>query len=807
MIACAEVCIITSKHLLSALLALGVLSFNACTLKTNEPEVKSSLSQLSPMQEGCLSHAGATLESYFQGKISQGEMRSFWDCFSHSLSLFGENTRGSQADHYKPEELGQFLEKYFLKGKKIQPQLLLQAMRMKQAIVGGSDKNFTKAELRKTIALVQVMKVESLRLLPYMPLNTQNLKTRSKEEFDLVMKTTESVFDNLGVSFSKSVGGYSIDDFDQLLKEFELFFTEKGTDNASWVRTARNYVGLVKAVKSILIGPPANLISVSDWSEVFYSMPRYYTLSLRVSRLQSMEGSMLHGDGLELFTTIVENGYALFSRSIGQHPEHVISFAETDKLLEEMVNSGVLKIKAEIAKPVVPIIFNKILRTPLAAASAYSAKGISQTSLDYLWQNFIFWSEGQRFLEGVYKDTLGSHWLSSDGISRYDILTNIPEEAVRWTRHRNSVSMSAVKDLQKSISELRPLYPGNSAVVRMPGEKVKPIYSFHDLSTINWTKLIAKVVIRAYAKEPERAQSFKGITSKEAEEFYAEFFPLGVEFKVLSPTAQAAAIQRFLEADLFSYSSNGDNLLNVHEVVEMLAILFSTFEKSDKIHEQIVNRCPHVGVDFKKAITLDANCYRKEIAINSAKYFEHIPAFAKFLDRCDDDGRNCCGLSGTLNSNDAFSSAGSCSEKRKNELLTHRKVKTIMALETIVRKEIAKNAPYEYTHAQGLMLMTYYVEALFERFDVNRSGTIDKDEARMAYPVFEGFLTKAAAKHGLTDPEDVEALFFYIMKYGSVPESLWDKIVYKARTIFRSWTFETNRGQIVDIFAALLKQL
>ena len=124
-------------------------------------------------------------------------------------------------------------------------------------------------------------------------------------------------------------------------------------------------------------------------------------------------------------------------------------------------------------------------------------------------------------------------------------------------------------------------------------------------------------------------------------------------------------------------------------------------------------------------------------------------------------------------------------------------------MQSFLRKGKSANAEYTKGDTQAFILLPYYVEMLFSRFDRDGNGEIDNDEANRAYPVFRPFLSKKATEKGLNKPEDHYAVFNFLLAYRELPtEDKWEFAI--RRYLLGPKKFSVNRSQVVEIFAKLL---
>lgn len=803
-----------SKQRLIALL-LAASFFSGCTLRVNEPAPEPlSIHLNSSVNNGCLSEAPLVLQKFFQGEASEKETAGLWDCLIRSFELFRENTRGSQGNDYLATELASFIEYYFLNkdpnniSRRISPSLLSELMLLKTVVLGGSTERVTAQELKATVEIFKILRTETVRLRPYMPLTYESLKTRSPEEFEQALGVFESATQSIARTFERNVRSYSLKNLEKTLEELDKLLGGEDIATTEWLRTAKRYMKLFRAAKSVLIAPPADEISVNDWKHVLYIVPRYYTTLLRGIRFFQQEKDFTQGPGLDRLTDLFVLAHQLITRTVSYHPGRLLTFDEIDLLLTEFENLEILPLPAGHIKDAFKAAFRKMLADPpVGQGESPEQRGITLFHMRILEEQFFLWSEAQYYLQELYRTKAGG--FTGPGLSA-DEITRVPlEEALSWTRFKSEVSAEAITSLKELPATLRPLFPEESPVMLLTG-RASPTHSFHNISHMNWMRAVTRLVIRGYALDPQRSQNMTGINKDEITSFYRDLYPLAVELGLLARSSSLnAAAQRFLEADLFSFSGNGDDLLSPYEGIELLSLAVSTVKKGKETHKQIIAVCGSAGEDADGVATAPLACFRNEFLTNIGKYLSHTRNFAAFI----------AGLPNRLEAEPSERSlpqeimsllanpADALAKEEEKELASlSPRQRVVRYFEKIIRGYQPKdNRPVELTHTQSYTLMSYYVEALFEKFDIDGSGTINPDEAARAYPTFQAFLTREALKQGVRNPNDVEVLFHFIMDFGKIPESKWEKAVFLYRKLFhrRPW-YETDRAKILRIFSALL---
>jgi hypothetical protein len=168
--------------------------------------------------------------------------------------------------------------------------------------------------------------------------------------------------------------------------------------------------------------------------------------------------------------------------------------------------------------------------------------------------------------------------------------------------------------------------------------------------------------------------------------------------------------------------------------------LLSTWEKEASASADIGSGCVLIeGQDGKLGI--EPNCFRKRFATSLFLYWEHAP-----------------GLSKTF-----------------MKLSLEERITTLEKMDYFLRKG-RENEPYSTLDVKAFLLIAYYIEYLYARFDQNADDLLDENEARTAYPVFQPFLSKKATELDFKKPEEHYKIYTYILSRRKLPTTLGEKL-------------------------------
>jgi hypothetical protein len=734
----------------------------ACSLRVGE-EVEQKKIVVNPAKEGCLANAGDVLDRYFEGKIDEAELESFWACTEKAFGTFVQNTQGGGGTYYSPEELASFLSKYFLKGKPIEPKLLSETMVLKQGLVGGSADRLSRAELEQVMAILRSVHEQSLKLRAFMPITPAGFRERkvSADQFELALATFEKSMLAMSQTLANAQGAYTIDHMADFLRALKSFLYTNTKVRTNWADVAIKWTDALRPAKAIFVAPPKDEIRASDWARIYELAPRYYGLYLRASFYLTPGNTYTHGPGLNRLETLFTDFTSLMELVLSHRANGTIDSSEVDELLVALGRNGMLPetLQLESARSIARALFGRIFSgTNPAAATAQDSYTISKVNFARLEEGFLFATEGLRGLEAFYRDRLREKF-DSGTLNRSEVEALPVDALLRYTAEKNDVSRAALESLRASARDVRNVFPGDAARVVVPTGEEPSELSLAHLEKIHLLRSVNRVLLHGYA-----GNRGEYLSEEQVGTMADDFFPFLQDIGFGDAGLRQSLSSRLLEASLFLYSSDGETGLSMTEAIELETLLVSTLGHASEMHEKIAAACKVKGA-------VPATCYRLVFMNYHARIWDYIPGLANYAS----------GLS-------------------KEE-----QMKLFALMESFLRKKnpAGAEAPFTKSDTQAFILMPYYVELLFSRFDRDRNGVFDNAEAEAAYPVFQPFLKKKSMEHGLTSPKDHKAVFNFLLAYQELPTNM------KATWIWRRYLagdkkFRVDRGQVVQIFQKLL---
>lgn len=733
------------------LLILAPLLLAGCSLRINEPEPSAKSFPVQTQGTGCLNNAGPVFERFFDGKADETEINAFWACANDSVELFLKNTTASRAESYSPTELSSFLTKYFLDGKPIPPGLLEQAMRLKKGLIGGETNRITRNEFRRIMGLFQVLQEQQLKLRSVMPVSVESILTRSRdneEEFERILRTFEQAMHAVGKGLEGSIGTYTLSDLNSLVRELRGFL-----GGAEWLDRAEKLSGITGPVKAIFIAPPATELGPRDWPRFFYLVPRYYGLYLRGRYYFEQPKDYQHGKGLAQVSRLLQHALFLLDKSLDQRPGGRIGPQELDAFLRALEKADLLPMDRKRLEKILSLACDRFF------PDGDNAGGISLGNLASFRENYDYLAEGLRALEGLFRTKLGDEFLTHEGLSERDALSLNEAQLLRFTTLRNKLSQQAVIDLRKNISEVHTVFSGDGAIVFVPQFDGRQLHSYQHLRRVHYMRAISRLLLRTYGGRTT-------MSGPQLQQMLTDLDPVLKMFDANGAELAASVPARLFEASLFLPNSDGQEDLTMPEALEFEALLLSTWEMEPKAYADIASGCRELP-DSKGEKGIEQSCFRRRFATSITQYWSHAPGLAE-----------------------AF-----------NQLGLEERINLLQRMDQFVRKGRGQE-PFTSFDTKAILLISYYIEYLYARFDLNKDGWLDQNEARTAYPVFQPFLSKKASELDFKKPEEHYKIYTYILARQKLPQTLGEKLDFLGWD--KDGEFRVKRIDIVNIFATLL---
>ncbi len=257
----------------------------------------------------------------------------------------------------------------------------------------------------------------------------------------------------------------------------------------------------------------------------------------------------------------------------------------------------------------------------------------------------------------------------------------------------------------------------------------------------NWQSAATRLLVQGYATDAV-ANKYTGLTDQQVRAFFTDVHDLGVDMQLLEPKDDDLWQTSFSESNMFMLSAVNDDHMSYTEIFDYLAYLLGGGVMADRMYNDAHEHCGHIGVDGFNRPTMDIVCFRGRYRMQYATVHAELPWWVK---------------------TQADTGIAGWADMEEN-------------LEKAARTSGYTEDPISTSDITRMTMVQQYIESLYVRFDANRDGLIDYNEAQNALPLFKSLLVKAS---GFTSDNKINALYMYILKNGKPPTSLGDKIYFQ----------------------------
>jgi len=246
----------------------------ACSIKVGE-EAPPTTPYSYP--ETCLDQSLTNLLNFVEAKATDREVEFAFSCVGDILARMRDKVRGQDKDYFKASELSEFIEKNFFEEgskRKITPELLHQAMLIKQLFVGGRSDILTRQEITRSIQFFNRLKKEAVAVNPFMSVYLQKWKPSFFEKdkkdpqyekdldfFEQANEALQEALDFLAGELEQNRQSYDFNNLPILIDEIDRFDgVRDGTADVIF-----KYLPVIKKLKKVLSGGSEDIVQNDEW--------------------------------------------------------------------------------------------------------------------------------------------------------------------------------------------------------------------------------------------------------------------------------------------------------------------------------------------------------------------------------------------------------------------------------------------------------------------------------------------------------------------------------------------------------------
>ncbi len=617
------------------------LMIAACSLDMGEepfvakiPKINSDIS--------CIDNVGLKFEKYFEGELDANGVIEFFNCAKNAMKTFKDRTDGRDSGSYTPEELRQYLYKFFIKNNTISDKLLVEAMKVKQTMVGGSLYKLTKDELIRGIELLDIIKSKALMALPYLdiytfkranPASTAGITKRINKALEIL----QNIAGDFGKELLKNKQSYSFESFKEFTREFRRFLNwDKHDYTSEKFHSLDNWIELAKSFKNLAFSSNAMKVQASEWPPFLSQSMGWFGIVLRF-KYTVRNWDLLIGKGLSNLNLFVEESLLLLKKLLIHRENPYVEFHNINVFAYALERLELMPfdIQASTIESIIPEYIKRGFIDIDKPLKERVAKGLNLEAINNIEYEYNLWASVQNILiENRNKE-------GNVEFPAKNLLVDVNACANKRVPTRY---VTAECELARLIAE-RPMFKeGYSTAYLIQGSLMGDGYNFVNLSMLNVVRIAVRTLILTfgnYDTEADRNRTFsqKGVTEEELEKFYVTSKLLGVDLKFMDPMGKNVGRRSFKEGKLFTYAGRGigknnpGSLINYSELTQLASLLYSGGNIGTTAFDQMLAEvCPDSGVsDVFGEPTMYYTCFQREFGGYFKQQFQTLPGMSEYL--------------------------------------------------------------------------------------------------------------------------------------------------------------------------------
>ena len=641
----------------------SVVLFSSCKW-LGEESYKAKAIEVDSQHENCFVDFNEFVKDYFSSTVTEEKVNTFFSCVERSVDDFMRRTsEADKAKGYNAEEIARLLESFVLDAKEgdVYSQRFLLVKRM---FVGGDSAHFKREEWQKVKVLWPVIRQAILdtRLLT----DSYYFYNQDKEYHKAITKKQDQFAQALSDLTDKltAAGG-------EMNTEELLFFKDQILSMQSLQKFKPVFDGLFDLYISFSSSQP------KAWSNAFKFIEKTLRINAHIRR-SKMEK--------EIFTPNSTVYYALVIKSIVDTVDYAHELNWDNPIDQKAIEDVVVGLyDSKILFKNVQSRSDFLTAVRKMGANLFTAQyddKWSVTKEDVLFFKYKF-NTWMLTLAKVLEEYNDRSFMSEYADLTYDIDYIKDPDAAAGELYQEVVLKSKIYNPMFSD-----IFSYKAHFVSAPEKSIRS--STHGVLNHFYQGNLANIVsffFDSYGKQKSIAHEVdKLVTENTVDRVYRDIRPITVAEGIINPLSCSSGSRSFLEANLFSYSGNGDSKVDMYEGIQWFASILSASTTSRDVYRGALDSgCAIPGTSkYQNFAYIDATCFKDYFKKDYSKHLYHIPGFLNFINAGDFDKFY----------NQYFSMVRTC---KNNEL------------------------PFSFDEVQYAVALLQYIETLFEVYDAEVS--------------------------------------------------------------------------------------
>lgn len=675
-----------------------------------------------PGGSGCLNNSKDLVTRYTRGQVDSPEWKAAFSCVNQSLDFFTTYVRGSTNGVYTPEDMYNLVKSFLITNHAVQPELLLGAFSLKSALFGGNDTAFTQDEINLLKSTLDRLQAITADLIPSLKVRQEANPTRA-ELLELVAAFKRAGDQLADLVNSLPTGMLSSEALGMLITQL--------TDSLD-LPVIADLNTRVFLAKWILFNSRRDAIEPTDWPRIFKTTMTVGGIYLAAKTAlgddpdairQVGDRFMNDAEFRALAGALALELKALLSNTLALH-NGVVPLPLLDHAVNAIPDAALQGLTRGTIKAALRPLVRKLLQSG-------SGLGIDSQAIDTAFTLLSETIADLGSLDAFYAKT---------GIDRESATPQQLSQAL--STYAASLSDAAEK---ARFSVIRAKLLAYKPLFRKRSGSAGEVYAIRFAADTGYSRYqgvlelvidrLGRHLLKTYAANPAY------FVTDDLAAFFGDWAPILYGLKIVNATSPTFAGRRLQDLDLFTTASNGNLQGSIEEVVNYAMILISSGVMTGKMRTEITQACDAgLGEDVMGWTLVPANCFRSQFNQRLEYWIrDDFPRLHQY-----------------------WSSLGP--EERQ---------KAMMWLEHGSRRNGYSDEALGSYDIGAMSVILYYTESLFNRFDVDRSEVLARNEVDSAYPVFKELIRKTAKAKGLDTSSDflLQGIYTYIVHYQEMPLS------------------------------------
>ncbi|MBC7421289.1 MAG: hypothetical protein H7328_11225 [Bdellovibrio sp.] len=557
------------------ILILGIsLQFSGCTdFLRGKPEKKDTLF-VNKESLSCLKEVAVQFKTFLKSESNPKDIDQSFTCLDQTLNEFQNRVEGRQdAQSFSSDDLYEIFNS-FIQDAQISKDSSVDLLLLKAAVLGGSNQKITKIEISDLRNFLMVLKPELKSLIPYAKIfnfkkgTTAYSKALLRDAFAQLNMSLKNLLKVTNVARSD----YQFDDFKRLVTNLSMIEAE-----------SNDLLQLATKIKNILVGKYV-LQTEADYFLFVDNLTE--VLRLYATQVQgTIHFEIVSKDGMNEAIEYIQSWLILLENSVQYKNKQLISLDTLDPVVEEIAKQNILPVS--ISGPTL-INFYKMLIVRVfdsgRTGELNKLTGLTQVHFSNIKREVAIYRLYMNFIDQVStnEQRVPIHKIQTS-LKSFDPKT-LEFILKPFDKPEQIKILNGFEELKSEFLGSRPVVYRFKKMVIAANQSVWD-QNWADLARGFYTKMLARELLIGWGISPVTVANPTGYASKEIAhsfmteegliQWYAEFKDFGIESKAFDPRSMNAGSESFKQADLLTYSANGDSKMGFLESIQYVNMLVS----------------------------------------------------------------------------------------------------------------------------------------------------------------------------------------------------------------------------------------